>query len=321
MAIEYPGALDVWGGGQLLAFSGVDGPTPFRDALAGRTAMQGAGITLKIPGEAQLCFNTAAPEKCFVTSDVVDVHHEGGRTRAVLTDACHLLVEGPCDVRSCGAELAVVEKESRTLIGAASVFDEARINDDIDAAIEQRLQWILAAAKPGFASEQSARTYWKALSIMKGFTYAPEGVLKHRYVTPDRWPHRGTWLWDSAFQAIGLRHVDAATAWDAVSAVLDAQREDGFVAIDVQRCATLEETQPPTLAMAARLVHQASPDPGRLAELFPKLGAYLEWDMRNRDTDGTGLVEWKIGGGERCQCGESGWDNTPVGSRASPAVG
>ena len=131
---------------------------------------------------------------------------------------------------------------------------------------------------------------------MKGFIYAPEGRLKHRYVTPDRWPHQGMWIWDSAFQAIGLRHADPDTAWDAVAAVLDAQREDGFVSICYRHDGYCDETQPPTLAMAARLIHGTAPDRDRIAGMFPKLEAYLEWDMQNRDTDGAGLVEWQGSG-------------------------
>ena len=64
---------------------------------------------------------------------------------------------------------------------------------------------------------------------MKSQVYSPEGRIKHRWTTPDRWPHRGMWLWDSAFHAIGFRHVDVEVARDAISAVFDAQREGGFV--------------------------------------------------------------------------------------------
>ena len=249
--------LNVWGGGQLLAFSGVDGPTPFHQALVARTAMQGCGLDIKFPGEARLWFSDAMPERCFVSSDVVDVEHDRGRTRAVLVDACHLLVEGPCEIRSCGPELKSISRGDRLLVGAAALFDAGRIDDDLDQAIESRLQWLLRAEKPEGVPELTRKTYWKALSIMKGFTYAPEGRLRHHYVTPDRWPHQGMWLWDSAFQAIGLRHADAAAAWDAVAAVLDAQREDGFVTIGYHHAGLPDQTQPPTLALAAARVHRS----------------------------------------------------------------
>jgi neutral trehalase len=96
-----------------------------------------------------------------------------------------------------------------------------------------------------------------------------------------------------------------------VAAVLDVQREDGFVTIGYHHAGLPDETQPPTLAMAAARIHEVAPDTERLAGLFPKLEAYLAWDMQNRDTDGGGLVEWKSSGRQRCPCGESGWDNSP----------
>ena len=139
MSAEYSNCLNVWGGGQLLAFSGVDGPTPFHRALVARTAMQGCGIAVKLPGEASLQFSEAVPRRCFVTSDIVDVEHDRGRTRAVFVDACHLLVEGPCDVGACGAELKTLTTGDRTLIGAADGFDAALIDADIEAAIDSRM--------------------------------------------------------------------------------------------------------------------------------------------------------------------------------------
>ena len=52
---------------------------------------------------------------------------------------------------------------------------------------------------------------------------SPEGRLGHRWTTPDRWPHRNIWLWDSAFHAEVLadfairlgRHADART-WRSI---------------------------------------------------------------------------------------------------------
>jgi glycogen debranching enzyme len=299
----------------LLAFSGVDGPTPYHRALVARTSMSGCGVTVNVPGDAELVFSDAAPTRCRVTSDIVDVDHDRGRTRAVLIDACHLLVEGPCDIRSCGPELASLRRGDRTLIGAASGFDADRIESDIDRAVDARLQWVMRAAAPEGVAALCRKTYRKAVSIMKGFVYAPEGPVQHHYVTPDRWPHRGMWLWDSAFQAIGLRHVDPAMAWDAVAAVLDTQQDDGLVPFMFRHEEPRMQTQPPTLAMAAQAVHRVAPDLKRLDALFPKLAAYLEWDMRHRDSDGAGLLEGVIethkSAPYEARCAESGWDNSP----------
>lgn len=311
----FPGVLDVWGGGQLFAFSGLDGHTPYFQALTGRTAFSGAGLQIKFPGEAELQFDSAPPTRTFLSGDVFDLQHAGGRTRGAMLNATHLLIDGPCEVRSCGKGVATACRAGRTLVGAAAGFDAAMIEADLEAAMRSRLAWLSGAAKPAGLAGLPARTYWKCLSVMKTQVYSPEGVFRRRYTTPDRWPHRGLWLWDSAFHAVGMRHVDASLARDAVQAVLDAQwADDGQVQISYfHRNARAEYTQPPTLAMAAELVLASDPAAGRawIAEIYSGLKAYLEWDMANRDVDGGGLLEWKIEPKRSCRCGESGWDNSP----------
>jgi glycogen debranching enzyme len=127
------------------------------------------------------------------------------------------------------------------------------------------------------------------------------------------------WLWDSAFHAIGLRHLDVPVAREALEAVLDAQHPDGQVQISYHHRQGRESaTQPPTLALAVGLVHEVRPEREWLARLYPKLAAYLEWDIRNRDVDGDGLLEWLCGENPRCRCGESGWDNSPRFDCAKP---
>ncbi len=119
------------------------------------------------------------------------------------------------------------------------------------------------------------------------------------------------WLWDSVFHAIGWRHVDAQVARDAISAVLDTQAADGFVAHMADPFKISRITQPPVLALGAKLVNDAAPDPAWIESLYPKLCAYIEWDLANRDRDGAGLAEWEIEGDPQCRSGESGMDNSP----------
>lgn len=58
--------------------------------------------------------------------------------------------------------------------------------------------------------------------------YSPEGRIHHRWTTPDRWPHRQMWLWDSAFHAIDWWHIDLALAQEAILAAFDMQAPDGL---------------------------------------------------------------------------------------------
>jgi glycogen debranching enzyme len=177
--------------------------------------------------------------------------------------------------------------------------------------LRDRRRWLNSRPLPAGLSRAARRTLLKALSVMKTQVYRPAGRIRHRWTTPDRWPHRKMWLWDSAFHAIGWRHVDPQIAREAIAAVLDTQARDGFVAHMMEPESVSDVTQPPVLALAAKLVQEVAPDPAWIEELYPKLGAYIEWDLANRDRDGSGLVAWKISRDPHCRCDESGMDNSP----------
>ena len=70
-------------------------------------------------------------------------------------------------------------------------------------------------------------------------------------------------------------------------------------------------TQPPVLALSTKLVHDVARDDKWIAAIYPRLCAYLEWDLRHRDADGGGRLEWQIDGNPLCRSGESGMDNSP----------
>ena len=69
-------------------------------------------------------------------------------------------------------------------------------------------------------------------------------------------------------------------------------------------------TQPPVLALGVHLVNAVDPRPEWIAAVYPKLCAYIEWDLAHRDSDGQGLVEWAIEADPNCRSGESGMDNS-----------
>ncbi|MTE18969.1 hypothetical protein F0L17_07450 [Streptomyces sp. TRM43335] len=150
------------------------------------------------------------------------------------------------------------------------------------------------------------------------------------------YPHQ--WSWDSAFVAIGLRHLSAARAQRELETLMAAQWRDGrvphivfnpsvplgayFPSPDFWRSSTAgagagaparTETsgivQPPVHALAAWLVHRADPATSRrrgfLRRLYPKLVAWHRYLTEHRDLGGHGLVSvvhpW-----------EPGMDNSPA---------
>lgn len=149
-----------------------------------------------------------------------------------------------------------------------------------------------------------------------------------RSTVPSRslYPHQ--WSWDSAFIAIGLRHVSVDRARTELESLLQAQWPDGRIphiafSPDVPRDAyfpgpdfwqarsaagteTSGIVQPPIHALAAWLTYQADPaDQGFLERIYPGLVAWHGYLRDHRALGGPGLVAivhpW-----------ESGMDNSPA---------
>ncbi|AVV47506.1 hypothetical protein C6376_16095 [Streptomyces sp. P3] len=149
------------------------------------------------------------------------------------------------------------------------------------------------------------------------------------------YPHQ--WSWDSAFVAIGLRHVSPRRAQTELETLLKAQWGDGriphivfnpsvpldayFPSPDFWRSSTAGRAagaprtvqtsgivQPPVHALAAWLVHRADPGLSRargfLARVYPRLAAWHRYLVHRRDLGGGGLASvvhpW-----------EQGMDNSP----------
>ncbi|MEU0839367.1 hypothetical protein ABZ370_07830 [Streptomyces sp. NPDC005962] len=143
------------------------------------------------------------------------------------------------------------------------------------------------------------------------------------------YPHQ--WSWDSAFIAIGSRHLSVRRAQRELETLLTAQWDDGRVPHIVYNpavppgpyfpgpdfwcpsprgigAATSGIVQPPVHALACLLVHRADPRAsvrsGFLARTYPRLAAWHRYLTDRRDLGGGGLVSvvhpW-----------EPGMDNSP----------
>lgn len=151
------------------------------------------------------------------------------------------------------------------------------------------------------------------------------------YTTPSTglYPHQ--WSWDSAFIAIGLRHLWPQRARQELTTLFGAQWPDGRVPQIVYDPAHPDDyqpnaafwaattavapvpsaglVQPPNHAWAVELVHRADPDgsmrEGFLAALYPRLLAWHDYLRTQRTSPSSGLAAvvhpW-----------ESGTDNSPL---------
>lgn len=151
------------------------------------------------------------------------------------------------------------------------------------------------------------------------------------------YPHQ--WSWDSAFIAIGLRHLSPRRAQLELESLLGAQWSDGriphisfspavprdayFPGPDFWQASSAngQETsgivQPPVHALAAWLTHLADESEsvrrGFLARVYPRLAAWHRYLREHRDLRGAGLVAsvhpW-----------ETGMDNSPAWDEALARV-
>ena len=135
-----------------------------------------------------------------------------------------------------------------------------------------------------------------------------------RYTVPASglYPHQ--WSWDSAFHAIGLRHLSPLRAQQELESLLSAQWDDGRlpqIVFDLSRdddyspgaafwrtgngrVPTAGLVQPAVHAWAALLVHEADPDlssrRGFLGRAYPRLVAWHDYLRLRRDHGRAGLA-------------------------------
>jgi glycogen debranching enzyme len=301
--------LNVWGPGQILAFSGLDGSTDFNNGLVLRTAFGWTGFEIKLPkngGAIKIKNFDTNTNNLTIAGDFFRL----GKTQGAFIDAWHLLLEGDIQIEA-GESVKTLCANNRILIGAKDHFRPELLVQEVSEVISERRSQLQKFQTPENLPENTRRTLWKAYSQLRTQFCTPEGMIKKLWTTPDRWPHRKMWLWDSVFHAAGIRHLDIKAAREIISAMLECAREDGFIPLDANPQEINSVTQPPLLALGVKLIQDTEPDIEWLKECYPFLKGYIEWDLKNRDSNGSGLVEWYIEEHENCRSGESGMDNSP----------
>ena len=272
----------IWGTGQLFAFSALDGTTDYADSLIARSTDDPVGVRVELPGKAVVDCGERLTGEIQITNDMFQVTTEIGTIRGAFVDAYHLLIEGPCRISDVGEALRFETGEGHTLLGVRTHFDPKLLEVDIQSALAKRQRWIIAQRIPSGLSQRRRLTLLKALSVMKGQVNSPEGIIRHRWTTPDRWPHRDLWLWDSVFHAMGWRHVDAQVARDALESVFDGQRSDGFIPHQLSPTKSSSVTQPPLLAFGVKQLAGSQGDRTWVDRHYSKLARYLQWDFEHR---------------------------------------
>ncbi|MHB0876160.1 MAG: amylo-alpha-1,6-glucosidase [Anaerolineae bacterium] len=335
---------NIWAPGGLFAFSGLDGPTDYYSPLVASLLEQGIGLHLHVAPPLALTWDIDVEnvdwERSVVGCDVLELVSRDGAVALGLAfaDKDALVGYGALPEATAAApartfvggpagQVSIAKGDGHFSIAlgrddaTAAVRAAGGLGSDPRAVVAQRKRFFTAAPACPADDGAVAATYAKSLAVLKCNTYAPQGDLPCFWTTPDRWPHRHMWLWDSAFHAIALRRLSADLAADAIRAVLLRQQEDGFIPHMMGPDATTRSTitQPPVLAWATWKVCARGDQRDFVEWAYPRLGRYVAWDLRHRDRDQDGLAEWvKDEDDSLCHCGESGMDNSPRFDRPGP---
>ncbi len=328
---------DRWGEGKLFTFSGLDGPTSWAHTLVASASREPLGLRLRLSPDLLLSFGAGIDsiKARLVLGDAADLSAETaggiGDVKFAFAD-CGTIVgatKGTLEVRLEGdpntqagfvhLEIAPAGDGQRFCLALSpQSLQQARdravagIELDIDKLTGMRSAFIRNLDCSGLLADADEQTYRKCAEVLKLNVRAPEGQIRRRWTTPDVWPHRYMWLWDSAFHSLGWLHIDSEMAKDSILAVTESQLADGYIAHCITAEGHSEVTQPPILAWAAWKVYQATGDDNFLRACYQPLCRFIEWLLRERDANDNGLLEWhKDMSSERCKCGESGWDNSP----------
>ncbi|MEL7287861.1 MAG: alpha-glucosidase, partial [Pseudomonadota bacterium] len=188
---------------------------------------------------------------------------------------------------------------------------------DFLAASEARWEGYLemGLTNPNATPEQE-RVAVKAMETLNGNWRGAAGAMKFDSVTPSvtaRWfSGNQTWPWDTWKQAYAMAHFNPDVAKDNIRAMFAYQIQaddpvrpwdEGYVPDLLAYNLSPERggdggnwnernTKPSLAAWAVMEVYKTTSDEAWLEEMYPKLVAYHDWWLRNRDNNGNGVPEY-----------------------------
>ena len=331
---------NIWGYGQLFGYSGIDGVNRYYNDFIGTLAAKKIGVRFELKQWIKVHFPIKGKIKFHaITGDMIDAQTQDGSFFMTFADADTLVGYSPVlpdvsgekklkyqkswnvDTWSTPFDSIALQYEKegelyKFCLHHSQNFTEARsganyyLQADVYALKQKRYAYF--ENLPKCKNSKYEQLYYKALSVNKVNVHSAEGKIPCAWTTPDRVPHRHMWLWDSVFHALAIVQYNEPLAKDAIRAVLSQQRADGFIAHMMNPLDCSDVTQPQVLAWGVWEIYQKTKDKAFLKESVFALDKYLTWDLKHRDKNGNGLLEWFTEPDyTECKCGESGLDNSP----------
>lgn len=316
---------NIWGQGALFAYSGLEGECTAKNSFT--CTLLGDNLGLRLHTDKPCDLYVTTEDVCdirykIVASDIISAELEtrGGAVYETLFLFYNQnTIIGKCCKGSVQLRMVNGADQSpyfyETSQGAETYFSvstekETAVTPELVAqTVAKKLAFYEALPDIDLKDKTIEKAFYKAVSVMKSQVYSKEGQFQRNWTTPDRLPHKALWLWDSVFHSFGNRFISEDLAKDSILAVLDAQRQDGFVAHMATPDSISDVTQPPVLAWGIMKLFDRTKEIALLEETYPKLRSYLKWNMENR-TDKHGLYVWHVDTDSTdCRCDESGMDN------------
>ena len=316
--------MDVWGQGAIFAFSGLEGKTDFQSQLVGTLLGDHPGMHFMAPNPFALYIDTTGVSDLVwetVASDLVlgkmlvrnEWHKvcfafQSNATVAGLCPEGRLRLVFDSGKEDPNVSLNTARTEDGCLF-CLSLEGKTEISPQaIEETIENRAAFYAGFQRPDL-KEDVEKAFLHAISVMKSQVYSPQGVFQHRWTTPERYPHKKLWLWDSCYHSLGNCVISERLAKDTILAVLDTQQPDGMIPHMASPDSHSAITQPPLLAWSVEKIVRRTGDAELAAQCYGALEKYLQWDMDHRRSE-AGLFFWHINRDQaHNRCDESGMDN------------
>ncbi len=315
---------NTWGQGALFAFSGLEGQTRFDSQLVGALLGDHPGIHFFHTDPFELYMDTTGVSDLvweIVASDIIvgKALIQNEWKRICFAFKSNATVIGICPAGRLRLVFASENRAPTVSLRTSDTQDGCRfclsLEGDakyspqiIEELIEKRISFF-DRFQTANLNEEVGKAYLHAVSVMKSQVYTPEGVFKHRWTTPERYPHQKLWLWDSCFHSLGNCIISEELAMDTILAVLDTLQPDGMIPHLSSPDKHSGITQPPLLAWSAEKIVRRTGNTDFAAQCYDGLARYLQWDMDHRTTE-SGLFFWHINRDQaHNRCDESGMDN------------
>jgi hypothetical protein len=177
---------------------------------------------------------------------------------------------------------------------------------------DARIAWAAGVPVPEGATDAEQRFLRRCAVSLRTNALAPRGIFCDGYTTPDRWPHRNSYLWDSAMQALGYAAFDMDWACRALAAMWAQTTETGFIhsMLTTEGPGEHFETNAPVLAWTALELAERGAPRDFLESSYHPLSRYVLDALARRGADG--LVRW-----DRFS---HGMDNSPRFDAGMPSV-